>query len=163
MGYPVSIRHRAGGRLRLQMTERQHSTEKWEELVRQVQELSSPQQVRGNFLTQSLVLEATEADGLERALQKVRDTGLLELSEDWNRSAPEVKLWGYQIASWKESTERFLYDVSNGQLDLRSTLGLGMLALGVRQTLTAKFLPAGLTLLMYGATFLDRPSPRKDS
>ena len=160
MGYAAQILHKTRGRVRLQMAKKADDENEWDEVLERVRNLSRSAKVRGNRMTHTMVLEAQDELGLEEALRAVGEAGLLDLAETTAR-VQKNGVWELPVKEVQEVCDSFLRQISEGKLDLRATLGFGLLALGIRQSLTAKFLPAGLTLLIYALTFLKRPEAQQ--
>ncbi len=162
MGYAAKIQHKTGARARVQIAQRPDDEEAWNNVLQEVRRHTQSAKVRGNRTTRSLVFEAEDTLGLDEALRSVGEAGILELIEASPKDR-KIGVWELPIKDWQEVSDQFLRQISEGRLDLRSTLGFSLLALGIRQSLKAKFLPAGLTLLIYALTFLKRSEVLSES
>jgi hypothetical protein len=159
MGYTSCIRHQTDTRLRLEVLETGVGGEGWEPFIQDVKRVASTITVSGNPATRSLILTAELPSQLVQAWQAIQQAGLVELVRE--HASKTGSTWYPPLQHWQEITDRLVRDLSGGRLDFRSVLGYTLLGLGVRQSLSAKFLPAGLTLLMYAASFLDKPATIK--
>ncbi len=152
MGYAARICHQTDARIRFQLLE---VPPDWQKLLVKIQEQAPKLAVRVNTATRSLVLQSQEPELLGESIHRIAEAGVLELIP----KSPPRRSWDFPMQNLHERTDRFIREVSGERLDFRSAFGYAMFGLGIRQSWSAKFLPAGLTLMMYAATFLDRPRP----
>jgi hypothetical protein len=160
MTLSASVKHRAPGRLRLQLDEEDFNQVRLQDAVQALRRSSNLRRVQGNPVTRTILLEAESDAELDSALEEVSVAHVIELK-------PNLK--GQEAAeslheSWNrmmQKADRFLDDVSDGRMDMRSAVVVGLAILGVGQMTRGKFLPAGMTMLMYAAGLMDRSSDPK--
>lgn len=155
MSYSARVVHKTPGRLRLQIEGETAdlTPEAMRATMVQLQAYSMSQRVRGNPLTRTIVLEGDSDQALEKVLDKAQEQGVIQLHSAQAVGEPESI--GEVLGSFREKCDGFLRDVSRGSLDLKSTLAWGLAGLGLKQSLSGKFLPAGMTLLMYAIGMLE--------
>lgn len=159
MTLSASVKHRAPGRLRLQVSEEDYNQVRLQDAVQALRRSSNLRRVQGNPVTRTILLEAESDEELESALEEVAVAHVIELKPLQKLEHPETlhESWNRMM----QKADRFLGDVSDGRMDMRSAVVIGLAVLGVGQMTRGKFLPAGMTMLMYAAGLMDRSSEPK--
>jgi hypothetical protein len=159
MTLSASVKHRAPGRLRLQVSEEDFNQVRLQDAVQALRRSSNLRRVQGNPVTRTILLEAESDEELESALEEVAVAHVIELKPLHKQEHPESlhESWNRMM----QKADRFLDDVSDGRMDMRSAVVIGLAVLGVGQMTRGKFLPAGMTMLMYAAGLMDRSSEPK--
>ncbi len=159
MTLSASVKHRAPGRLRLQVSEEDFNQVRLQDAVQALRRSSNLRRVQGNPVTRTILLEAESDAELDSALEEVAEAHVIELKpvqtseqteslhESWNRMMTKA--------------DRILDEISDGRMDMRSAVVVGLSVLGIGQMTRGKFLPAGMTMLMYAAGLMDRSSEPK--
>lgn len=160
MSYSARVVHRTPGRLRLQIEGEPAALtpEVMRATMVQLQGYSMSQRVRGNPLTRTIVIEGESDQALEKVLDQAEEQGVLRLrtSLEAPQGAPREDMSvAAALGAFREKCDGFLAEVSDGRLDLKSTIAWGMAGLGLKQSLSGKFLPAGMTLMMYAIGMLE--------
>lgn len=153
MAYSAHIVHKTNGRVRLQMDDPSISMQDMREALVQLQSLSMEQRVRGNPLTRTILVEDSSDHRIQEVLDKAQETGVIQLHA--RKEAPAKRTLATALHEMREGCDGFLRDVSDGRLDFKSGVALTMAGLGLKQSLSGKFLPAGLTLIFYAIGMLE--------
>jgi hypothetical protein len=160
MTLSASVKHRAPGRLRLQLDEEDFNQVRLQDAVQALRRSSNLRRVQGNPVTRTILLEAESDAELDSALEEVSVAQVIELKPNLKGEQEPESLHD----SWNrmmKKADRFLDDVSDGRMDMRSAVVVGLAVLGIGQMTRGKFLPAGMTMLMYAAGLMDRSSDPK--
>jgi len=160
MTLSASVKHRAPGRMRLQLDEEDFNQVRLQDAVQALRRSSNLRRVQGNPVTRTILLEAESDAELDSALEEVSVAQVIELKPNLQgEEAPESlhESWNRMM----KKADRFLDDVSDGRMDMRSAVVVGLAILGIGQMTRGKFLPAGMTMLMYAAGLMDRSSEPK--
>jgi hypothetical protein len=160
MTLSASVKHRAPGRLRLQLDEEDFNQVRLQDAVQALRRSSNLRRVQGNPVTRTILLEAESDAELDSALEEVSVAQVIELKPNLKGEQGPESLHD----SWNrmmKKADRFLDDVSDGRMDMRSAVVVGLAVLGIGQMTRGKFLPAGMTMLMYAAGLMDRSSDPK--
>ncbi|HET9239284.1 MAG TPA: hypothetical protein VFO10_18635 [Oligoflexus sp.] len=160
MTLSASVKHRAPGRMRLQLDEEDFNQVRLQDAVQALRRSSNLRRVQGNPVTRTILLEAETDAELDSALEEVSVAQVIELKPNLKGEEAPVSLH----ESWNrmmQKADRFLDEVSDGRMDMRSAVVVGLAILGVGQMTRGKFLPAGMTMLMYAAGLMDRSSEPK--
>lgn len=155
----ASIKHRVPGRMRLQVSEDDFNQVRLHDAVQALRRSPNLRRVQGNPVTRTILLEAESDAELQAALEEVTDAHVIELKPVRTHEHPES-----MHESWNRMTgkaDRFLKDVSDGRVDLKTGVVLVLAGLGIGQFTRGKFLPAGMTLIMYAAGLMDVSSDPK--
>lgn len=159
MTLSASIKHRAPGRIRLQLAEDDYSKVRLHDAVQALRRSPNLRRVQGNPVTRTILLEAENENDLQTALDEVSVARVIDLNPH-----PTPPAHDSLRANWNSMTnkaDRFLKDVSEDRVDLRTGLGLVLAVLGIGQMTRGKFLPAGMTLLMYAAGVMEASESKK--
>ncbi len=156
MSYTARVVHRTPGRLRLQMEGSDLTDTALRETMVQLQSYSMSQRVKGNLLTRTIVLESDSDGSLEKVLDQASEAGVLEIGPQMPL-AQEARTPSIRdlVISFREKCDSFLKEVSGNSLDLKSATAWTLAGLGVKQSLSGKFLPAGMTLVIYAMGMLQ--------
>lgn len=160
MTLSASVKHRAPGRMRLQLDEEDFNQVRLQDAVQALRRSSNLRRVQGNPVTRTILLEAESDAELDSALEEVSVAQVIELKPNLQgEEAPESlhDSWNRMM----KKADRFLDEVSDGRMDMRSAVVVGLAILGIGQMTRGKFLPAGMTMLMYAAGLMDRSSEPK--
>jgi hypothetical protein len=160
MTFSASVKHRAPGRMRLQLDEEDFNQVRLQDAVQALRRSSNLRKVQGNPVTRTILLEAESDAELDSALEEVSIAQVIELKPKLQgEEAPESlhESWNRMM----RKADRFLDEVSDGRMDMRSAVVVGLAILGVGQMTRGKFLPAGMTMLIYAAGLMDRSSEPK--
>lgn len=147
MSLSASIKHHTPGRLRLQFSESDFAGGELREAIQALRRSPTLRKVQGNHLTHTLLLEADNEANLQSALQAVAKAEFIHLQTPKTEEEP-VPL-AELLSKFGGNCDRFIKENSGGRLDLRTGLIMGLSGLGISQMVSGKFLPAGMTLLMY--------------
>jgi hypothetical protein len=159
MTLSASVKHHAPGRMRLQVSEEDFNQVRLQDAVLALRRSPNLRRVQGNPVTRTILLEAESDAELQTALHEVEEAHVIQLKPEKSQEKPESL-----HESWNRMTskaDRFLNDVSDGRMDVRTAVVIVLTALGVGQMTRGKFLPAGMTLLMYAAGLMDLTSDPK--
>jgi len=159
MTLSASVKHRAPGRMRLQVSEEDFNQVRLQDAVLALRRSPNLRRVQGNPVTRTILLEAESDAELDTALEEVAEAQVIHLKPVSHEEQAESL-----HQSWNRMTgkaDHFLKDVSDGRVDLRTAVVIGLATLGLGQMTRGKFLPAGMTMLMYAAGLMDRSSDPK--
>ncbi|MCX6127807.1 MAG: hypothetical protein NTX25_01935 [Proteobacteria bacterium] len=148
------IKHKTGGRLRLQLSKDESGVDPWEETLHTLKQSKLLKLRESNHRTRSILIEAKDEQHLQSALDQLSHAELLSLADDRSLSTAPKTAGDYFHQTCSE-LDTFLRESSDNRLDLRSTTALVMAGLGLQQLLNRHFLPAGLTMVIYAIGFLE--------
>ncbi|HYX32717.1 MAG TPA: hypothetical protein VE954_06355 [Oligoflexus sp.] len=159
MTLSASVKHRAPGRMRLQVTDEDFNQVRLQDAVQALRRSPNLRRVHGNPVTRTILLEAETDSELQSALDEVEEAQVIHLKPIIEPVKPESlhESWNRMMSQ----ADRFLGDVSDGRVDMRTAVVIGLGVLGLGQMTRGKFLPAGMTLLMYAAGLMDQSSDPK--
>ncbi len=153
MAYSARVVHQSSGRLRLQMDDPNVNSQSLRDALVQLQSLSMSQRVRANPLTRTIVFENSSDDEIRSVLEKAEQGGVLHVhipvKGRKDNSIAE------RLHTLRVGIDHFLEDVSDGGLDLKKALAWTFAGVGLKQSISGKFLPAGLTLIFYAIGMLE--------
>lgn len=162
MTLSASIKHKAPGRLRLQVAEKNFNQGALRDAVQALQKSPSLRRVQGNPLTRTILLEAESEDQLQSALQEVADAHVIHLKPEPVKKQEEPESLRASWGRLCDNADHFLKDHSEGRLDLKTTAVLGLTVLGLGQMTRGHFLPAGMTLIIYAMGMMEQgPEAKK--
>ena len=154
MAYSARIVHKSNGRLRLQMDDPNVTNQALREALVQLQSLSMAQKVRANPLTRTIVMENEDDQSIQEVLEKAEEQGVLHIHANAASLRPSESI-GERIHGLRVRIDGFLNEVSDGSLDFKKALALTFAGVGLKQSISGKFLPAGLTLIFYAVGMLE--------
>jgi hypothetical protein len=145
--------------MRLQVAEEDFSQVRLQDVVQALKRSPNLRRVQGNPVTRTILLEAESDDELQTALEEVKEAQVIELKPAQSLDQPESlhDSWNRMI----QKADRFLGEVSDGRVDMRTAVVIALTTLGIGQMTRGKFLPAGMTMIMYAAGLMDRSSEAK--
>jgi len=162
MTLSASIKHKAPGRMRLQVVGNNFDKAALRATVLALQNTTSLRRIECNPLTRTILLEAESEELLQSALKDVADARVIQLKTEVEIPAEEPESLRASWAKFCKKSDNFLKKTSDGRVDLRAGMALGLTALGLSQMTRGKFLPAGLTLLMYAIGVMDQGQESKE-
>jgi hypothetical protein len=145
--------------MRLQVIDDEFTQVRLQDAIQALRRSPNLRRVHGNPVTRTILLEAESDDELESALEEISSAHVIELKTVQKLEHPESlhESWNRMMGQ----ADRFLDEVSDGRMDMRSAVVIGLAVLGIGQFTRGKFLPAGMTMLMYAAGLMDRSSEPK--
>jgi hypothetical protein len=159
MTLSASVKHRAPGRMRLQVSEEDFNQVRLQDAVLALRRSPNLRRVQGNPVTRTILIEAESDAELDTALEEVAEAQVIHLRTVTQAEHPESL-----HQSWNRMTgkaDHFLQELSDGRVDVRTAVVIGLATLGIGQMTRGKFLPAGMTMLIYAAGLMDRSSDPK--
>ena len=153
MTLSAAIKHRAPGRMRLQLVGPEFDTKEFQDAILSIRQSTSLRRVKSNTINHSILMEADDELQLQIALKEISLNGILSiLPEKRSRPAESPALHFDRL---RNQLDQVIVETTDGRLDFRTGAALLLMGLGLKQAMSAKFLPAGLSLIFYGIEMIE--------
>ncbi len=155
MTLSASVKHRVPGRLRLQFSESDFDQAELREAIQALRRSPRLRKVQGNPLTRTLLIEAESDSHLQSALREAAEAVVIQMNPEQPKEKASNKPLRIDWQRFRNVCDRNLREYTDGRIDFRAAVILLMTGLGLKQMMGGKMLPAGLTMLMYVAGYLN--------
>jgi len=142
--------------MRLQFSESDFDQVELREAIQALRRSPRLKKVQGNPLTRTLLIEAEDDSHLQSALREAAEAVVIQMNPEEHREKASNKPLRIDWQRFRKACDRNLREYSDGRIDFRAGVILLLTGLGIKQMLGGKMLPAGLTMLMYVAGYLDK-------